>query len=140
MASAAALIGQMSTNPIVSAIGVCLSRGTIISIVLVLGVLPQILVLGDQIIERTSFELNKINLAPKSFSGITRVQGHIRGTVNGMVEGTFYGIIRGEMEALIISGKAEPLENPDFKDEKNISPVDDLKKLTDKSETEDSHE
>lgn len=140
LASAAALIGQMSTNPIVSAIGVCLSRGTIISIVLVLGILPQILVLGDQIIERTSFELNKINLAPKSFSGITRVQGHIRGTINGMVEGTFYGIIRGEMEALIISGKAEPLESPDFKAEESISPADDLKKLTDKSETEDSHE
>lgn len=111
LASAAALIGQMSTNPIVSAIGSCLSRGTLISIALVLGVLPQILVLGDQIIERTSFELNKINLTPKTWSGVTRVQGHIRGTVNGTVEGAFYGIIRGDMEALVISGSAVSLED-----------------------------
>lgn len=141
LASAAALIGQMSTNPIVSAIGVCLSRGTMISIVLVLGVLPQILVLGDQIIERTSFELAKINLTPKSFSGITRVQGYIRGTVNGVVEGNFTGIVRGDMEALIISGKAVPLaDTQDGENDGDLSSADDSEKLTDKSVTEGSHE
>lgn len=110
LAVAGALIGQMTTNPIIAAIGNCLSRGTLISIGLVLAVLPQILVLGDHIIERTSFELNRINLAPKTFSGVTRVQGRIRGTVNGMVEGNFYGIIRGDMEALVISGKAAAID------------------------------
>ncbi|MCM1135802.1 MAG: MMPL family transporter, partial [Clostridium sp.] len=110
LAVAGALIGQMTTNPIIAAIGNCLSRGTLISIGLVLAVLPQILVLGDQIIERTSFELNRINLTPKTFTGITRVQGRIRGNVNGLVEGNFYGIIRGNMEALVISGKAVPID------------------------------
>lgn len=117
LAGAGALIGRMTTNPIISAIGVCLSRGTLISIGLVLGVLPQILVLGDQIIERTSFELNHINLTPKSFSGVTRVQGRIRGNVNGIVEGSFDGFIRGDMEALIISGKASAVTEETFKAE-----------------------
>ena len=45
LAVAGALIGQMTTNPIISAIGSCLSRGTVISIFLVLAVLPQILIL-----------------------------------------------------------------------------------------------
>lgn len=110
LAVAGALIGQMTTNPIISAIGSCLSRGTIISIFLVLAVLPQILVLGDNIIEHTSFELNRINLSSKSYSGTIRVQGRLRGHVNGMLEGSFYGIIRGDMDALITSGKATQLE------------------------------
>lgn len=111
LAVAGALIGQMTTNPIISAIGSCLSRGTIISIFLVLAVLPQILVLGDNIIEHTSFELNRINLSSKSYSGTIRVQGRLRGHVNGMLEGSFYGIIRGDMDAMITSGKAVAIED-----------------------------
>lgn len=120
LAAAGALIGQMTTNPVISAIGVCLSRGTLISIFLVLAVLPQILVLGDHIIEHTSFELNHINLSPKSYSGTVRVQGRLRGHVNGMLEGTFYGIVRGDMEAIIISGTAAQLEDHP----KNIPDID----------------
>ena len=114
LAAAGALIGVMTTNPIIAAIGTCLSRGTIISIILVLGVLPQILVLGDFIIEKTSFELkSRINLTPQSFTGATRVSGIIRGQVNGTVEGSFNGIIRGSMNATILSGEATSLEeNP----------------------------
>lgn len=110
LAVAGALIGRMTTNPIISAIGICLSRGTIISIVLVLAVLPQILVLGDNIIEHTSFELNRINLSSKNYTGTIRVQGRLRGRVNGVMEGSFYGIIRGEMDAMITSGKAVELD------------------------------
>lgn len=109
LAGAGALIGQMTTNPIISAIGNCLSRGTVISIFLVLAVLPQILVLGDHIIERTSFELNHINLTAKSYSGLVRVQGRIKGQVNGTIEGSFNGILRGDMEAVVIAGSAVPL-------------------------------
>lgn len=113
LAVAGALIGQMTTNPIIAAIGDCLSRGTIISIFLVLGVLPQILVLGDNIIERTSFELNRINLSPKSYTGTVRVHGYLRGKVNGTLEGTFSGVIKGDMEATVTSGKAVLLEAAD---------------------------
>ncbi|MCM1126078.1 MAG: MMPL family transporter [Lachnospiraceae bacterium] len=114
LAVAGALIGQMTTNPIISAIGVCLSRGTIISIVLVLAVLPQILVLGDHIIEHTSFELDHINLSGKSYSGKILVQGRLHGHVNGVLDGSFYGVIHGDLNAIVTAGKAEPLENSDI--------------------------
>lgn len=105
LAAAGALIGVLTTNPIIAAIGNCLSRGTIISIVLVMAVLPQILILGDTIIEKTSFELKTINLTPQSYSGTIRVQGLIRGQVNGTLEGNFNGIIKGNMDATVISGQ-----------------------------------
>ena len=124
LAAAGALIAVLTTNPIIAAIGDCLSRGTIISIVLVMGVLPQILILGDTIIEKTSFELNRINLAPQSYAGIIRVQGRIRGQVNGTIEGNFNGIIKGNMEATIISGQADVLGEAESPGEKELQTID----------------
>ena len=69
------------------------------------------------------------------------MQGYIRGTVNGVVEGNFTGIVRGDMEALIISGKAVPLaDTQDRENDGDLSSADDSEKLTDKSVTEGSHE
>lgn len=124
LAAAGALIAVLTTNPIIAAIGDCLSRGTIISIVLVMGVLPQILILGDTIIEKTSFELNRINLAPQSYAGTIRVQGRIRGQVNGTIEGNFNGIIKGSMEATIISGQADVLGEAESPGEKELQTID----------------
>ena len=112
LAVAGALIQQLTTNPIIASIGNCLSRGTIISIVLVLAVLPQILVIGDIIIEKTSFQLkSKINLTPQNFSGLTRVNGLIRGQVNGTLEGNFSGFVRGDMSVTLITGGAESVSD-----------------------------
>lgn len=112
LAVAGALIEKLTTNPIIASIGSCLSRGTMISIVLVLAVLPQILIVGDIIIERTSFELtNKINLTPQSFTGLTRVNGLIRGQVNGTLEGNYNGFVRGDMNIVLITGSAEPAKS-----------------------------
>lgn len=58
LAFAGIAIGFLSSEPAISSIGICLGRGTIISIVLVMGILPQLLVLGDYIIEKTSFNIN----------------------------------------------------------------------------------
>lgn len=49
-------IGFLSSDGAISGIGICLGRGTLISIVLVMGILPQLLLLGDFIIEKTSFQ------------------------------------------------------------------------------------
>ena len=57
LASAGVLIGFLSSSPAISSIGICLGRGTLISIFLVMGILPQILLLGDVIIEKTGFTL-----------------------------------------------------------------------------------
>lgn len=60
LASAGFVIGFLSSDPAISSIGMALGRGTVISIVLVMGILPQLLVLGDKIIEKTSFSLKDI--------------------------------------------------------------------------------
>ena len=52
------LIGEIASDPTVASIGVALGRGTLISIILVLFVLPQILLFGDFIIEKTALAMN----------------------------------------------------------------------------------
>lgn len=101
MASAALLIGNMSAQPVVAIMGTCLGRGTIVSIILVLGVLPSILVLGDSIIERTSFHMKTMTIPTRHATGTLRVQGHVRGYVSGMVDADFDGILHGQMDAAI---------------------------------------
>ena len=52
------LIGEIASDATVASIGVALGRGTLISIILVLFVLPQILLMGDIIIEKTALTMN----------------------------------------------------------------------------------
>lgn len=102
LAAAGFLIGILSTNPIISAIGTCLGRGTVISICLVMFALPQILILGDVIIEKTSFTLKKRERAVYKNSKVT-VSGLVRGYVNGRIEGIVTGVIIGDLDAKIES-------------------------------------
>lgn len=60
LACAGFIIGLISTDPAIASIGTALGRGTVISIVLVMGILPQLLILGDKIIEKTSFNLKDL--------------------------------------------------------------------------------
>lgn len=117
LAVAGALIGVMTTNPVIAAIGTCLGRGTVISILLVLAVLPQILLVGDSIVERTSFamkapiDLSRIN---RSASGSMRVSGRVRGYVNGVIDAEIKGTLNGTLKAAVTSGTTiEPAE-PDY--------------------------
>lgn len=100
LAAAGILIGQLSSDGTISSIGVCLGRGTIISIVLVMGVLPQILLVGDSIIERTSFTLKKAERTQLTDSRMV-VNGLVHGVVNGRVEGYVRGVIIGDVDARI---------------------------------------
>ena len=104
LAVAGSLIGVMTTNPVISSIGSCLGRGTIISIVLVFGVLPQILLLGDTLMERTSFEMKTLKLPTRTASGTMRVDGHVRGYISGVVDADFAGVLHGQMNAAISTG------------------------------------
>lgn len=95
------LIGQMTTNGVISAIGSCLGRGTIISIIMVMCVLPQILLLGDTIIDRTSFAFRKLDLPLRDMNGMIYVQGRVRGYVSGVIDANVSGLIRGEVRGTI---------------------------------------
>ena len=100
LAAAGILIGQLSTDGTISSIGVCLGRGTIISIVLVMGVLPQILLLGDTIIEKTSFTIKKRERTQVKNSRMT-VSGIVHGYVNGRIDAVVTGVIIGDVDAKI---------------------------------------
>lgn len=101
LVSAGFIVGNVSTNSVVSALGIALGRGTLTSIVLVLLALPQTLLLGDIIIEKTAFSLKLETSKQLPTKGKVRVNGHIRGYVNGVIEGDFSGVIEGEMGAVV---------------------------------------
>lgn len=103
MTSAGMLIGNMSAQPVVAIMGMCIGRGTLISMLLVLFVLPSLLVLGDSIIERTRINIAPIVPPTVSRDGRTRVRGHVRGQVTGWVDGNFDGVIQGRMELSVAS-------------------------------------
>ena len=79
-------------------------KGIFFSIILVLFVLPAFLVLGDSIINRTSFRLKGIEVKTRSATGTVRVQGRVRGYINGIVDAEIHGIIRGQVHATVSAG------------------------------------
>ncbi len=110
LAAAGSLIAVMTTNPVIATIGDCLGRGTIISIVLVLAVLPQILVLGDTIIERTSFEMPALDRKVRQASGTMHVNGRVRGYISGIIDAEVHGVLTGQINASIATGDVEMTE------------------------------
>ncbi len=108
LASAGVLIGFLSSTPSVASIGVCLGRGTIISIFLVMGILPQILLLGDIIIDKTAVTL-KAHLPIQAHTGVMRVEGHVRGYLSGMVDADFSGTVHGTINAAVEAGAIQPI-------------------------------
>ena len=84
-------------------IGECLSRGTLISIFLVMFVLPQILLLGDTIVEKTSFRVNMPEAKHRT-SGTIYVNGRVRGRISGIVDANIQGVIHGDVSALMGTG------------------------------------
>lgn len=106
LAAAGVAIGLLSSENTVASIGVCLGRGTILSMLLVLGVLPQILLLGDSIVEKTSFNINR-NSHLQSLKGSMRVNGHLRGYVNGFVDADIRGYVNGTVRASVDISKVE---------------------------------
>ena len=107
MAVAGFLIGSISTDATIGSVGQTLGRGTVTSIILVMTVLPQLLMLGDALIERTAITLNR-DRKQRFNQGTMRLDGHVRGHVAGFVDGEFKGVIHGSVDALIESKYQEP--------------------------------
>ena len=121
LASAGILISVLTTNPVIAAIGTCLGRGTIISMLLVLLVLPQILILGDTIIERTSFEMKGVAGMTRTASGTMHINGRVRGYINGVVDADINGVLHGQFSANIATGTEFEVDKPDmYLSEENI--------------------
>ena len=106
LALAGIFIGQMSSDGAICGIGQCLGRGTIMSIIIVMFVLPQILLLGEKIIDRTSFAVS-IPLKLEKGSGLIMVDGYVRGQLNGTFIGEMHGLIRGDASLFVTTGEMQ---------------------------------
>ena len=121
LASAGILISVLTTNPVIAAIGTCLGRVTIISMLLVLLFLPQILILGDTIIERTSFEMKGVAGMTRTASGTMHINGRVRGYINGVVDADINGVLHGQFSANVATGTEFEVDKPDmYLSEENI--------------------
>lgn len=96
------VIGQSTSNATIASLGTTLGRGTLISIILVMTVLPQILMVGDWIIERTAFTIQKPEEENKRLrSGKVKIDGYVKGYISGEIEGRIIGTVDGEINAQI---------------------------------------
>lgn len=110
MALAGMAIGLLTSNEIISGIGVFIGSGTTISIFLVMCVLPQILLTGDIIIRKTSFNISRGGLV-QSHSGLIRIDGRVRGHMDGFIDGEVHGYFRGELNARVDMGTAARMDD-----------------------------
>ena len=100
---AGALIGQMTSEPTIAGIGQSLGRGTILSMLLVLFVLPQILLIGSKVVDATSFAVPKV-LHRREYSGRVMVNGVVSGEIRGTVTGVMRATVEGDVDLNLISG------------------------------------
>ena len=103
LAVAGILIGQMTSEAAIVGIGQSLGRGTILSIFLVMFVLPQILLLGGTVVEKTSFSMPSA-IRRRGASGRVRVDGMVRGEISGTVSGMVHAVVDGKVDLNLISG------------------------------------
>ena len=109
LAVSGALIGQMTSEATIAGIGQSLGRGTILSMFLVLFVLPQILLLGGGIADKTSFSVPSA-IKQREESGRVFVDGIVTGQINGTVSGVMRANVDGNVNINVISGSVEKLE------------------------------
>ena len=103
LAVAGILIGQMTSEAAIVGIGQSLGRGTILSIFLVMFVLPQILLLGGTVVEKTSFSMPSA-IRRRGASGRVRVDGMVRGEISGTISGMVHAVVDGKVDLNLISG------------------------------------
>ena len=112
LCSAAFIVGFVTSNGSISSLGIALSRGTLISMILVMTVLPQILLVGDRIIDKTAFTITKAaDEAEKKLltAGNTVVDGYVKGYFSGTIDAHVDGHLNGEMQLSLQSKSEEVL-------------------------------
>lgn len=134
LALAGLAIGSLTSDPTICGIGQCIARGTFISIILVMFVLPQILLLGEKIIEASSFKVS-VPIKINSDSGLIRLDGVVQGSIEGRFVGEMHGVLRGTASVLMATGTMKKEEeDPD----KLIEEKDDVIDISDKDNAESS--
>ncbi|SFB69630.1 MMPL family transporter [Butyrivibrio sp. YAB3001] len=110
LAVAGTLIGKMTSDCAIYGIGKCLGRGTIISILITMFVLPQILLVGDKVIELSAFVMN-MPIQTKQKSGSMRIDGMVRGHIDGNITGVVHAVVKGNISAYVENGDIQMIED-----------------------------
>jgi hypothetical protein len=63
-------------------------------------VLPQILRVGDKVIELTAFVMN-MPLQTRQVAGAMRIDGVVRGHIDGTINGVVHAVVKGNVSAYI---------------------------------------
>lgn len=105
LAVAGTLIGLMTSTASITGIGQNLGRGTILSILLVMFVLPQILLIGGKVVDKTSFSMPNVS-KKHTGHGRIKVDGMVRGEIHGVVSGIMHATVDGDVDLNLISGSA----------------------------------
>ena len=87
-----------------------ISDQALISILLVLFVLPQLLLVGDKIIEKTSFKM-PVAIKRREASGRLIIDGVVRGTISGTVTGVMRATVEGSANLELVSGDLKEAES-----------------------------
>ncbi|MDO4315094.1 MAG: MMPL family transporter [Oscillospiraceae bacterium] len=117
---AGTLIGLLTSDAAIYGVGDCLGRGTIISMILVMGVLPEILLLGDTIIEKTAFNIKYPALVQtSSASGKVFLDGRVRGTISGKIDAEVHGVLEGDVTAVVHVHRESPIRQEKEEDDEN---------------------
>ena len=79
-------------------------------------ILPQILLLGEKVIDKTSFDVS-MPVSQHQSSGRMRIDGVVRGEVSGRISGVVHAYVDGDVNVRLLSGGveeegAEQPENP----------------------------
>ncbi len=125
LASAGIAIGFLTSNESISTIGIYLGVGTMISIFLVMFVLPQILLFGDSLIRKTTFNFEP-NARATSRVGVMRIDGRVRGMMNGYVDAEIHGLFRGTMKALVDMNDVVEMNEPQLEGKHLNQDLDDI--------------
>ena len=113
MAAAGILIGQMTSNAAIVGIGQSLGRGTIISIFIVMFILPQLLLIGEKIIDKTSFSVKNPIPRHESTGRKVVVSGIVRGEIHGTINGVVNAVVDGDVDLSVISGNVRDADSGD---------------------------
>ena len=138
MTLAGFFLGRITSDPCIAGIGESLGRGTLISIILVMFVLPQILLVGDKLIAKTAFDVGR-PIRSREATGDIVVNGLIRGKINGTVIGKMNAIVRGDVKAIVLAGNVEGADANDLPEPENFEKKE-LSEMTEQTGKEENDE
>ena len=93
--------------------GLNLGRGTIVSVILVLFVLPQLLLVGDKIVEKTKLSFIKKKNATEIKNSKVKVSGRVTGDFNGTIDGVIDAVLDGDVNLTLLSGEVNEKKEDD---------------------------